>query len=85
MVIDPDAPEHPYQQIADLLRSRLADGTYPAGRKLPTVLVLAAETGVSHMTVRRALAVLKSEGAVLIVPGRGTFAAAAPEPSCGPR
>lgn len=65
--------EFPYLQLSRILRDRIADGTYPAGKKIPPVLDLQAEFGLSSMTVRRAVAVLAEEGLLVRVPGRGTY------------
>lgn len=71
--IDHDAEEWPFEQLAAILRQRIADGTYPPGSRLPTLLVLEAESGLSPMTVRRAVRLLAKEGWVRPRPGRGTF------------
>jgi GntR family transcriptional regulator len=71
--IDHSAAEFPYLQLAAILRARIRDGTYPPGRKIPAIIELEDESGLSTMTVRRAVAVLADEGLVRTVPGRGTF------------
>lgn len=73
MSIDHGAAEFPYQQLAAILRGRIADGTHPPGKKIPPLTALEAEFGLSSMTVRRAVALLAAEGLLLVVPGRGTF------------
>ena len=50
-----------YLEIAELLRSRLARGEYPAG-KLPPLRKLAADMGVSYLTARHAVKTLKEAG-----------------------
>jgi len=50
-----------YQEIADVLRSRLARGEYPAG-KLPPLRKLAADMGVSYLTARHAIKALEASG-----------------------
>ena len=50
-----------YLEIAELLRSRLARGEYPAGT-LPPLRKLAAEMGVSYLTARQAVKTLKEAG-----------------------
>ena len=71
MSIDPDAAEWPRQQVARIIREKIETGEY--GPKLPSYHVLANELGVSHMTVQAALSILKDEGLVYGIPGRGTF------------
>ena len=62
-----------YRQIADTLRARIDDGTYPPGSALPSESSLAAEFGVTRPTVRQGLAELRAEGAVNVLMGRGMF------------
>jgi DNA-binding GntR family transcriptional regulator len=40
---------------------------------LPTIDQVVRETGLSPMTIRRAVKVLAAEGLVEVVPGRGSF------------
>ena len=71
--IDHDSAEFPYAQLAAQLRGGIASGLYPPGSKLPSIVDIAAETGLSPMTIRRAFRDLSDEGRVRIVPGRGTY------------
>ena len=64
-----------YQQVAQYLRQRLSDGTYPPASALPSETELVTLLGVSRPTVRRALELLIEEDAIERVPGRGTYAA----------
>lgn len=73
MKIDPDSPEHPYVQLASLLRARIKSGEI--GPRVPSIMNLAEETGLSAATVKRSLALLRREGVIIAVPGRGTFVA----------
>jgi DNA-binding GntR family transcriptional regulator len=75
VVIDHGGERWEYQQLADILRQRIADGTYAPGQKIPPLLDLQAEFSLSSMTVRRAVGVLAGEGLLVRVPGRGTFVA----------
>jgi GntR family transcriptional regulator len=40
---------------------------------MPSIMELASETDLSAATVKRALRVLRDEGLIYSVPGRGTF------------
>jgi DNA-binding GntR family transcriptional regulator len=71
--IDHGAAEFPYQQLAAIVRERITSGEYPAGRRIPALIELTAESGLSPKTVQRALRVLEEEGLVVTVPSRGTF------------
>lgn len=62
-----------YQQLADSLRDKIYEGKYAFGDKLPSERSLAEKFGISHLTVRRALAILEEEGMLLRVQGKGTF------------
>lgn len=73
--IDHDAADFPFEQLAVQLRERIASGEYAAGQKLPTINEIVSETGLSPMTIRRAVKILADEGLVRVVPGRGTFVA----------
>jgi len=77
MPVDPDAPEPLYRQLAAELRAGIYAGTYPRGGRLPTEPELIAAHGVSRVTVRLALGLLRGEGLIEAVKGRGTFVRAA--------
>jgi GntR family transcriptional regulator len=67
-----------HHQFYVVLRQRLADNAYEAGRPLPSEPKLAEEFGVSRTTVRRALARLESEQLIVRRHGSGTFPLRAP-------
>jgi GntR family transcriptional regulator len=69
--IDPTSPEHPYVQLAALLRERIASGEIMS--VMPSIMELTEETGLAVNTVRRAIKILADEGLVQTIPGRGTF------------
>jgi GntR family transcriptional regulator len=62
-----------YQQVRDLLVSRIADGVWRPAEALPSEQTLAGELGVSHGTVRKALDALEAENLVERRQGRGTY------------
>lgn len=68
-----EAQKPQYVQIADLLRSRIEDGTYPAGAQMPSEPELSTELGVSRVTINRAITVLRSTGDVKVKRGAGTY------------
>ncbi|MFF2262090.1 GntR family transcriptional regulator [Streptomyces albidoflavus] len=53
-----------YRAIADDLRKGITTGRYPPGTKLPRQRDIGAEYGVSDITVRKAVEVLRKEGLV---------------------
>jgi GntR family transcriptional regulator len=63
-----------YHRIYLVLRERLREGRYPARQALPGEVEIAAEFGVSRVTVRAALDRLVGEGLVTRRRGLGTFA-----------
>ncbi|WP_328695737.1 GntR family transcriptional regulator [Streptomyces sp. NBC_00342] len=81
--VERDAPEAPYEQLAGILRARLARGDWKPRRPIPSESGLCAEYGLSRPTVRRAVADLVTAGLVFTVPQRGTYVAEHPEPASG--
>jgi DNA-binding GntR family transcriptional regulator len=69
--IDPQSPEHPYQQLARQLREQIETGKITS--QLPSITVLTEQTGLAVGTVRRAINILVKEGLAQTGPGRGTF------------
>jgi GntR family transcriptional regulator len=67
----PDVPKH--VQLADWIRARIDDGTYPPKSRIPSEVTYVQETGFARDTVRKALQLLVSEGRLYIVRGLGTF------------
>lgn len=61
-----------YRQLAEVLRGRIGQGTYPVGTLLPTEQDLCDEYGTSRFTVREALRLLAEDGLVERRQGRGT-------------
>ena len=64
-----------YRQVKDVLMRRIADGVWAAGNALPSEPDIAADLGVSHGTVRKALDELAAENLVVRRQGKGTFVA----------
>lgn len=71
MQIDPESPDHPYVQLAGILRAQIRNGDIAS--LLPSLTQLAEETGLAQGTVRRAIQILVEEDLVYTVPGRGMF------------
>lgn len=67
-----------YPRIAGVIRKKIENGEYPLGSKMPSERELAKEFYVNRLTVRRALAILESEGLIQRKQGAGTFASSVP-------
>lgn len=78
---EPDRPR--WEQIADVLRAGIADGTYPPRSRVPSVQQLVAEYGVAVDTAQKVLTRLREDGVIYTVRGLGSFVAddSAPEES----
>lgn len=61
------------EQIVQVMRRRIEDGTYPLSSKLPTEQELIAEFGVSRTVIRESVANLKAGGLVTARQGVGVF------------
>ena len=65
-----------YQQLADLLATRLLDGEPPEGEAMPSVRALAGRYLLNPLTVNRALQALGDEGLLEARRGLGLFVTA---------
>ena len=70
-VLDERLPR--YQQLRDLFAAAVADGRWRPGEAIPPEDSLAEQHGVAVGTVRKALAVLVTQGMLERHQGRGTF------------
>jgi GntR family transcriptional regulator len=77
--IDPYADEPLYVQLAGIVRRRIENGDLQHLDLVPSESSLVQTYGVSRDTARRAVALLRDEGAVFTVPHRGTYVG--PRPS----
>ena len=62
-----------YFHIESLIRQKILTGQLQSGEKLPPEKDLAAQFGVSQITIRTALANLESENLISRMRGKGTF------------
>lgn len=67
-----------YRQVAADLREKVESGAYAPGEKLPSESELLEAYGTSRVTVRQALALLRSEGVTETVQGKGVFVRSVP-------
>ncbi|MGY0062885.1 GntR family transcriptional regulator [Streptomyces sp. LZ34] len=68
---EPDVPR--WRQVADVLRKRIADGTYPPRTRVPSVLKIQQEFGIAGATAQKVLRALRAEGLTYTEPGLGSF------------
>jgi DNA-binding transcriptional regulator YhcF (GntR family) len=64
ITIDPQAPQPPYEQVREQLRTQVEAGELSPGTKLPTVRRLAGDLGLATNTVARAYRELEALGLI---------------------
>jgi DNA-binding GntR family transcriptional regulator len=74
VTVDHASPTPAYEQLASILRARIATGDWASG-PLPSVKALQDTYDVGRDTALRAIEILRSEGLVFTVPRRGTYVA----------
>lgn len=72
-----------YEKIFNETRSLIETGVYRSGDKIPSEKELADAYNVSRITSKKALDLLAAEGAIVRMPGRGSFVS--PDSPDGPR
>jgi len=73
MTVDPDEPTPLYVQLANILRRQIERGELTG--RVPSIKTLAQQHGVAMGTAERALVLLRDEGTIKVVIGRGAFVA----------
>lgn len=68
-------PRPMYQQIVDQITARVMAGDWAAGQALPSIRELAAASGVSVITVKRAYEELERAGLIQTRHGKGSVVA----------
>jgi len=66
-------PQRLYRQIAEQLRTRIVDGEFTPGSRMPAERDLAQQLGVSRPSVREALIALEVEGVIDVRTGSGIY------------
>jgi len=72
-VVDQLDPTPLYVQLANVLRALIESGELKPRALLPSESHLQQQYGVSRGTVRTAVGILRDEGLVVTIGGRGTF------------
>jgi GntR family transcriptional regulator len=74
MTIDRSGYDEPiWQQVARYLRERIDSGQIPERAPIPSKRQLTQELGVAPGTVEHAISVLKEEGLIKTIRGRGLY------------
>lgn len=68
-------PRPIYEQIMDNFRKLIVSGAVIPGEKLPSVRELATQLAINPNTIQRAYRELETEGYIISLPGKGSFAA----------
>jgi GntR family transcriptional regulator len=68
--LDHDSPVPLYRQVAERLRERIAAERLT---RLPSLMQICQEYGVSRPTAESAVGLLEEAGEVVVVPGKGTY------------
>lgn len=68
-----EPPVARYQQVANQLRDAINRGEHKPGEALPSESQLVERFGLSRVTIRQAVGVLRAEGLVRVEHGRGAF------------
>lgn len=71
--IDRDSFEPAYNQLANILRRKIAAGEYRSGERLPSESELCSQYAVSSITARRAIKILVDQDIAETRQGQGTF------------
>lgn len=66
-------PELAYMRVAEDIASRIATGELAPGARLLSERDLATYYGVAFHTVRHAMKILREQGLIVSIHGRGTF------------
>ncbi|MGP3750827.1 GntR family transcriptional regulator [Streptomyces sp. IBSNAI001] len=74
-VIELDETRPKWRQVADIIRGRIADGTYPPDSRVPSVVKLTEEFGIAAVTAHKVLRALREEGAIRTEIGMGSYVA----------
>ncbi|MFF6928297.1 GntR family transcriptional regulator [Streptomyces californicus] len=78
MSIELDETRPKWRQVASILRARIADGTYPPGSRVPSVVALTGEFGIAAVTAQKTLKALREEGLIRTETGMGSYVTGLP-------
>ena len=70
-MVDLESPVPLYVQLANIIREQIRVGVLTG--RVPSVRHLAQDYGVAQVTATRAIKILKDEGLIITVPGKGAY------------
>lgn len=62
-----------WRQVAEVIRRRIVDGTYPPRTRVPSVVQIIEEFGIATATAQKVHQGLRKEGLIYTEPGLGSF------------
>jgi len=69
----PDPLRLIYVQVAEHIAARIHGGELAGGQRMPPERDVAAEYGVAYNTIRKSMELLREQGLIVTMHGRGTF------------
>lgn len=78
-MIELDRSRPLWPQVAAIIRERIEKGEYAAGERIPSVLALVTEFGVTQVTIRKAVAALRDDHYIRTETGMGSYVLTATE------
>ncbi|MDA0637072.1 GntR family transcriptional regulator [Nonomuraea sp. MCN248] len=78
-MIELDRSRPLWPQVAAIIRERIEKGEYAAGERIPPVLALVSEFGVTQVTVRKAIKALRDDHWIRTEIGMGSYVLTAEE------
>jgi DNA-binding transcriptional regulator YhcF (GntR family) len=72
-----------WKQVANVIRHRIADGTYAPRTRVPSVMQLVDEFGIAQATAQKVHIGLREDGLIYTEPGLGSFVSVPPEEGRG--
>jgi GntR family transcriptional regulator len=73
VTVDHLTGEPAYLQLARILREMITSGQVAPRQPMPSIKTITQQYGVAKGTAEKALGVLRDEGLVVTVPGRGIY------------
>jgi GntR family transcriptional regulator len=73
VTVDHLTGEPAYLQLARILREMITSGQVAPRQPMPSIKSITQQYGVAKGTAEKALGVLRDEGLVVTVPGRGIY------------